>query len=125
MAVRQLRVALFAPHFAEYSTRLAIALSDEAKVLFFLDKYDRDEECSRALMDEARRSVTVVEFDSRGRIPRNVSRLRVLTRINLFSPDVIHVQEQPDTLTVSIVRLIGRRRKILLTVHDPAPHSGN
>ena len=125
IATRRLRIALFAPHFAEYATRLATALAEEASVVLFLDKYNCAEECDPALLQEARRKLWIVEFDSRGRAPRNRSRVRVLSWIWAFRPHVVHVQEQPDTLTTSIVRVIGPRRKMVLTVHDPEPHSGN
>jgi glycosyltransferase involved in cell wall biosynthesis len=120
-----MRVALFAPHFAEYATRLAIALAAEAKVLLFLDRHNCRDECNPALLEEARNVATLAEFDPQGRGNRIVSRLQVIARMQAFRPDVIHVQEQADALTTSIVRLLGRRRKLVLTVHDPLPHRGN
>jgi glycosyltransferase involved in cell wall biosynthesis len=119
-----MRVVLYAPHFAEYATRLAIALAAHAKVMLFLDRLNRINECDDALMCEARRRLKVVEFASRGRFARQFSRMLLPLRTRLFRPDLIHVQEQPDPLTASIVSLMGST-PILLTVHDPSPHSGN
>ena len=64
-------------------------------------------------------------FESVGRSARIRSLLVVMSRIVLFRPDVVHVQEQIDSLTAWVSRLAGGLFPVLLTVHDPRPHTGN
>lgn len=125
MTPRPLRVAIFAPHFAEYATRLAIALADHATVLLILDEHNRINECDQRLMDEARERVKIIQFRHRGKFARQFWRLMVPLLTRLFRPDIVHVQEQPDPLTAAVVRLMGRSATMVLTVHDPNPHTGN
>jgi glycosyltransferase involved in cell wall biosynthesis len=121
---RRLRIAIYAPSFAEYSTRLAMGLAREASVLLFLDKYNCATECDAALLEEARKSVRIVIFNSHGRLKLRAAMLQAHALMRLFSPDIVHVQEEPDQRTAAIVRRLGASRKMVLTVHDPTPHSG-
>ena len=122
MSVR--KVVLFAPHFAEYATRLALALSERCAVLLIVNARNFRAECSEALQHQAARSLTLFDYRSEGRISRNVSLLTVLARIARFKPDVVHVQEQSDPHTVRICELARTLWPVVLTVHDPIPHSG-
>ena len=118
------RVALFAPHYAEYTTRLALALAETEQVLLVLDKKNRTDELTPALLEAARRATTLFEFRRDSRLSRRLSRLTVAWRILVFRPDVIHVQEQPDPLTSIVVATLRHLVPIALTVHDPKPHAG-
>lgn len=120
----RLRVALYAPHFAEYATRMAMGLAREADVLLFLEQHNCRDECTPVLLADARRAVRVVTFDAWGAVNYKLSMLRILGTINLFRPDVVHIQEQADLPPMSVVGRLGRQRKMVLTVHDPEPHSG-
>ncbi len=122
MAVR--RVVLFAPHFAEYTTRLAIALSERCAVLLIVNRGNLRAECTEALQRQAERSVTIVEFSADNRIARNLALVTILARIARFRPDVVHMQEQSDPLTVRVCELARTLWPVVLTVHDPVPHSG-
>lgn len=119
------RLALFVPHFAEYAVRLAIALSDRADVLLMIDARNLAQECKPDLIAEARRRCRFMAFDSVGRAARIRSLLGVLARLVAHRPQALLIQEQIDSLTAWVARLGGRVLPMLLTVHDPSPHSGN
>ncbi|MGY2047796.1 glycosyltransferase family 4 protein [Methylobacterium sp. JK268] len=121
---RRRRVALFAPHFAEYATRLALALAARSDVLLVAERANLRSECRDELVAEARAALRLVTYDAHSRLGRLAARARVPLAITGFRPDVLHVQEQPDALTARIVGWLGRRTPVLLTVHDPRPHSG-
>lgn len=118
------RVVLFAPHFAEYATRLAIGLSERCAVLLIVNRRNFRAECTESLQRQAARSVTIFDFNAEGRVGRNLSLVAVLARIARFRPDIVHVQEQSDPLTVRICELARTLWPVVLTVHDPIPHSG-
>lgn len=118
------RVALFAPHYAEYTTRLALALAETDQVLLVLDRKNRKDELPASLFKAAKRATSLFEFRTDTRLWRRLSRLTVAWRILKFRPDVVHVQEQPDQLTSMVVTVLRRFHPIVLTVHDPKPHAG-
>lgn len=124
MSAQPLRIAIFAPHFAEYSVRLALALSHHASVLLVLDRGNCCAECDVALMRQARGALEILEFDSAGRLKRAKSLCTILFRVLLFSPPIVNVQEQVDTLSTLVARALRLFAPIALTIHDPRPHSG-
>jgi glycosyltransferase involved in cell wall biosynthesis len=118
------RVVVFAPHFAEYSSRLALALAERVEVLLFLDAKNQAQEIDAALLAQIERHMRLIAFNSVGRGNRIKSLARIAAAVLRFRPDVILVQEQIDALTAWVCRVVGRLFPVLLTVHDPAPHSG-
>lgn len=122
---RRPRVILFAPHFAEYACRLALGLSRRADVLLFADRRNLVQECDDDLIREVEAAVQLVRFGSVGRQERSAALASVVLQTVRFRPDVVHVQEQPDRLTAWVARYVGRFHRMLLTVHDPQPHSGS
>jgi len=118
------RIVLFAPHFAEYSVRLALALSERVKVLLIVERKNLREECNEHLIAEARKTVEVAAFDGWSRKGRTLATGLVTARIIAFRPDLVHVQEQPDKLPSLITSWLRRFYPVLLTVHDPQPHTG-
>jgi glycosyltransferase involved in cell wall biosynthesis len=118
------RIAIFAPHFAEYSFRLARALARRADVLLFLDNMNQQREIDADLFAAKPETLRVVAFDSVGRSNRIKSLTRITAELLRFRPDVLLVQEQIDALTAWVCRVNGRLYPMLLTVHDPSPHSG-
>lgn len=117
------RLVVFAPHYAEYATRLAFALARHAQVLLIVDRRNRRDECGPDLLRPTR-NPRVVEFGSVGRSNRVAALLTILARIALFRPRLILFQEEEGALSAWVARIAGRLRPILLTVHDPRPHSG-
>jgi hypothetical protein len=122
---RPSRIVLFAPHFAEYACRLALGLSEGADVLLFVDRRNLAQECEPALVRRVEAAVQLVRFGSVGRVERARALGSVIAHSLLFRPDVFHIQEQPDKLTAFVARYAGRAHRLLLTVHDPNPHTGS
>lgn len=118
------RVAMYAPHFAEYSFRLCCALAERGDVLLFLDRINQQREIDPGLLARKPERLRVVAFDSVGRANRIKSLLRITAEIVRFRPDALLVQEQIDKLTAWVCRVNCRLVPTLLTVHDPSPHSG-
>jgi glycosyltransferase involved in cell wall biosynthesis len=118
------RIVIFAPHYAEYSTRLAIALSKQAKVMLILDISNRQNECDLRLMHEARLKLEIVEFGSQGRKQRIFSLIKIIISILKFRPHIVNIQEEEGSFAIWVTRIIARLYPVLLTVHDPVPHTG-
>ena len=125
MSKRPLRVVIYAPHFAEYSARLAMAMSVSCPTLLVLDRQNRLNECEPGLLASKGRDLAVFEYRARTRFERRLYLLLIPLRVMLFRPDIVHIQEQGDVLTASVVRVLRRVFRIALTIHDPQPHSGN
>ncbi|MGB5079315.1 MAG: glycosyltransferase family 4 protein [Burkholderiales bacterium] len=121
-----MRIALLALHFAEYASRLALALSAEHEVLLVLHSDNARDELPEELRAQLSRSVTVRSLRlPRLRNPRVLGAILSINRIlRDFSPDVLHVQEvHPGYAGWAILSFRGRLA-VVLTVHDPVPHSG-
>lgn len=119
-----MRIAILAPHFAEYSLRLAIALSRRAEVLLIVEQANLRAECDAPLIEEARTATRVVEFDMTTTWSRRISLLRIFAAARRFRPDIVNIQEQIDKVTTWSSRLLRLLCPIALTVHDPQPHAG-
>ena len=119
------RIVVFAPHFAEYATRLALALAEHASVLLILDKDNRQAEIGAALFAEVKAHLSFFEYRSRTRTQRRVYMAALLLRVLVFRPGILHLQEQGDLFTVLATKLLRRFCRVALTVHDPKPHSGS
>lgn len=118
------RVVVFAPHYAEYATRLALGLAKNAQVLLVLDRRNSQNECDKQLMDEARLHLEVLEFGSFGRNERIISLVKIIAKIVKFRPHMVNIQEEEGSFAIWVTRIIARLYPVLLTVHDPAPHTG-
>jgi len=117
-----MRITLIGLHFSEYALNLARALSAEHTVQLLLSKKNAENELE--LLPETLGNLHIHYFQhttSVGVILKNFWLLK--ETICAFTPDVIHIQEDPkDYLTLSLPWL--QRYPMLLTVHDPRPHSG-
>ncbi len=122
-----MRIALLALHFAEYAGRLALALEDARhEVLLVL----RSGNALRELPDELRKrldgtvAVRNVELPRLRdpRLPRTV--LQINRMLRDFSPDILHIQEFHPAYVGWTLLSFRRRIPVVLTVHDPVPHSG-
>lgn len=121
-----MRIALVALHFAEYASRLAIALAARHEVLLVMRASNADDE----LTDTLRRQVCSVATvhcigGRRWRDPRvfgvSVFANRAIRR---FTPDVLHIQEGHPVLCGWTIEAMRKRVPVVLTVHDPIGHSG-
>ncbi|MGY0575824.1 hypothetical protein ACTGJ9_036290 [Bradyrhizobium sp. RDM12] len=117
-------VAIVAPHFPEYTLRLAAALSSSCRVLVCVDRAQLDAEYegreTPALASSGEKITS--DFKTLGDL------LHLAWTIVRVKPDVLHLQEAVgprrrlfNAVLAALVKPFG---KIALTVHDPAPHPG-
>jgi glycosyltransferase involved in cell wall biosynthesis len=120
------RIAVLALHFAEYASRLAVALSARHEVLLVLRASNALSELPDDLRAELQQSVTVRSLELPGfRDPRVLGAIRSINRIlGDFSPEILHVQEVHPGYYGWPMLSFRRRVPVVLTVHDPVPHSG-
>ena len=125
MTKPRMRVLVLAPHFAEYTLRLATSLAARAEVMLVIDGKNLAQECEDVLVREARRAgVRTVTYRYSSTLARAFWLFAILAHAWLFRPEVIHVQEQADKSTARLVGALARLAPMVLTVHDPEPHSG-
>ena len=121
-----MRIALVALHYAEYSSRLALALAENHSVLLLLRTDNAHEELSSTLREKLNHRVQVVLIEHRKlRQPSVIAAaLRVVRVVRQFKPDVVHFQEYPvDYAAWSALRLMALYPSVL-TIHDHVAHSG-
>lgn len=121
-----MRIALHALHFAEYAARLALGLAAQRhQVLLILRRDNAAAELSAELRAALDRAVQVVEVDPFPlRDPRWVlGTVDIVRALRAFRPDVVHAQEYlSDQAFWSLLAM--PRHRLVLTVHDPVPHTG-
>jgi glycosyltransferase involved in cell wall biosynthesis len=122
---RRDRVLLYAPHFAEYSTRLAQAMGEHAEVLLMLDGRERRKMCEEDWFRAATANIRVIEFSVHRRIWEVIWAPLLILAGLLFRPTVLHVQEQADITSARVTAALSRWIPTVVTVHDPTPHTGN
>ncbi|MET4802857.1 glycosyltransferase involved in cell wall biosynthesis [Bradyrhizobium sp. LB11.1] len=120
---RRLRVAIYAPHFAEYSYRLASGLARHCDVRLVLNRKDANQQWELADIAAS------TSFDTRirdlslrrgGVVGIPASFLDIIS----FRPDVVHCHEVPEIYTSRLIQLLRPFRiPVVLTVHDAIPHS--
>ena len=122
-----LRILLYAPHFAEYTLRLADALSRQARVLLIVENRNLAAECPPALVARVASRIELATFDGAAGFPAGplTRQMRLPWIIRRFRPMIAHVQEQADAPTAAMLTGLSRRMPVVLTVHDPRPHSGS
>ena len=120
------RIALLALHFAEYASRLAVALAAKHEVLLLLRASNADNELTADLRGLVERSVDVRYLEvRRHRDPRVLGTSIAINRaIRPFSPAVLHVQEPNPLLAGWTIMSLRKNLPVVMTVHDPVSHSG-
>lgn len=120
---RRLRVAIYSPHFSEYSYRLAAGLAQNCDVRLVLNRKDANQQWNLSAIPvpfafETRiRDLSVRRRGAIG-IPRSF--LDVIA----FRPDIVHCHEVPEYYTATLIEILRPFRiPLVLTVHDAAPHS--
>lgn len=117
-----MRIALIALHFADYATCLAEALAVNHEVLLVLERGNAEAELGGLPESVGALTIRIVEH-----VPNPISAIAQAARIHRwlrdFAPDVVHAQEVIyDSWALALLRV--RRWPLVLTVHDPSPHSG-
>ena len=121
-----MRIAVLALHFAEYASRLAVALAAKHEVLLLLGRSNADHELTADLRALVERSVDVRYLEvRRNRDPRVLGTSVAINRaIRAFSPAVLHVQEVHPLLSGWTMVSLRKKVPVVMTVHDPVSHSG-
>src|SRR5260370_17352934 len=120
---RRLRVAIYSPHFSEYSYRLAAGLARNCDVRLVLNRKDANQQWKLSAIPVPLGFETRIrDLSVRGRggsgIPKSF--LDVIA----FRPDVVHCHEVPEYYTATLIEILRPFRiPLVLTVHDAAPHS--
>ncbi|AMA59728.1 glycosyltransferase [Bradyrhizobium sp. CCGE-LA001] len=120
---KRLRVAIYAPHFAEYSYRLAAGLAHHCDVRLVLNRKDANQQWELAdIAVTAPFETRIRDLSLRrgGAIGIPASFLDIIS----FRPDVIHCHEVPEIYTSRLIQLLRPLGiPLVLTVHDAIPHS--
>lgn len=122
-----MRVVFLSLHFAEYACRMAAALAEDHEVLLFISSPNLKEELEDAefapYLQHPRLTIRQLPH---GRSPLMMlgNLWRLLREITAFKPDLLHLQEDSKDYLVAAVLLLRLRYPLVLTVHDPTPHSG-
>ena len=122
-----MRIALLSLHYAEYASRLALALADRHEVLLIMRSDNARDELTPQLRSQVQAAVQVREVHiHKMRDPRVLLTGPSINRIiRAFAPDVIHVQEVHPWHSGGTILGFRGRVPLILTVHDPIPHSGS
>jgi glycosyltransferase involved in cell wall biosynthesis len=114
---------IYAPHFSEYSYRLAAGLARDCDVRLVLNRKDANRQWKLAEIPVPVPFETCIRDFSLRRlgvfgIPRS------FLDVVAFRPDIVHCHESPDYYTAALIEMLRRSRiSLVLTVHVPAPHS--
>lgn len=121
-----MKIALLALHFAEYASRLALAMAARHEVLLVLRADNAQSELTADLRRQLEASVKVEYLEGRRwRDPRMLGASLLLNRmVRRFNPDVVHVQEVHPLLVGYTVVSFRKNLPVIITVHDPVSHSG-
>ena len=119
-----MKVALISLHFAEYASRLALALDASHEVLLILETANAELELSRSLRDALVRRGNVLWYGRQRRRSAPFHAIRLMREMRRFRPDVIHVQQTGSRAETWANDLLGYSIPLVLTVHDPVQHSG-
>jgi len=119
-----MRVALVSFHYAEYASRLAMALSARHEVLLILDAANAQYELSSSLREAVVEGPHVRWFPRQRRLNAPFELARLLWTLRGFRPNVIHVQEVYRGIPTGANDVLRYSIPLLLTAHDPLPHSG-
>src|SRR3569832_2604942 len=120
---RRLRVAIYAPHFAEYSYRLAAGLADHCDVRLVLNRKDANQQWELADIAVAatfQPRIRDLSLRRGGAIGIPASFLDIIS----FRPDVVHCHEVPEIYTSKLIQFLRPLGiPLVLTVHDAIPHT--
>ncbi|PBN41616.1 glycosyltransferase family 4 protein [Sphingobium sp. D43FB] len=115
------RILFIAPHFAEYSERLAAGLAGQLPTRLILNSYNRSDEMQHSLSGKA--SVTAIPMERRWH--HAFALFYCIFQAMLFRADLVIVQEGVRQFLKPMIGLLRRFTRVALIVHDPKPHSGS
>ncbi|HTQ36889.1 MAG TPA: glycosyltransferase, partial [Steroidobacteraceae bacterium] len=112
-----MRIALLALHYAEYASRLAIALSVRHEVLLLLGSNNARGELTPRLRARAEEAARVRYVEARRmRDPRvPLTALSINRVIRRFAPHVVHAQEVHPLLNAATILAFRGKVPVILT----------
>lgn len=118
-----MRILIFARYFGEYCLRYANAMASHAQVMLVVD---RSQLTGTSDVSDVRLhpNLAVVPGDLRLRCQGLPGIARCLFKGLSFRPHLVHFQEIPDDFSPILMSLCRPWTKVVLTIHDPTPHSG-
>lgn len=118
-----MRMALVSRHYGEYVARYAFSLAEHCETLLLVPAQIRaDVETLRDGAVPTGLTVESFDFSDRKRLPSEV--WRIAKHVRSFGAGAVHFQEVPDPLTPLLMLACRPSARTILTIHDPAPHSG-
>ncbi|MER8880313.1 MULTISPECIES: glycosyltransferase family 4 protein [unclassified Mesorhizobium] len=125
----ELRVVIFSPLFPEYAARLAASLANHGSVRLITDRTGYEKECGLHLgsPEPSKLQTRLYQLFLRrsGMFAYIRDLLRALIDMWAFKPHIVHFQECPNFAHYIMVLLMKGSARIVVTVHDPLPHSGS
>jgi glycosyltransferase involved in cell wall biosynthesis len=116
------RLAIFAPHFPEYTIEYARHMARFHRVLAIVDAEQLCAEYSgRDPLIDGIEILQTSQFRSPGEL------VAILGALSHFRPEILHLQEAggPRRAMFNLAAMLAcRNAKTVLTVHDPEPHEG-
>jgi glycosyltransferase involved in cell wall biosynthesis len=120
-----MRIALIGFHFAEIVARLALALSKRHEVEVHFSIFAANNELTTSLRQELEAAARVHYHPRPHRKFMLRDGFRLSRQIARFRPDVVHMQEAGGWTLWTAKMLSLSFPALVLTVHDPLPHSGD
>jgi glycosyltransferase involved in cell wall biosynthesis len=120
------RIALVSLHFAEYASRLALALAQGHSVLLILRTDNAKSELSVTLLEALEKNVKLALIEHRQLRQLGVvaATRSLIDEVTHFNPDVVHFQEYLADYAAWGAVWLSSKYPFVLTVHDHQPHSG-
>jgi glycosyltransferase involved in cell wall biosynthesis len=118
------RISLIAFQFVEFASRLAFGLSNFCTVQLILSEEGAAKELTPQFRRELSEKLTLVTLPRPKRGTTLLDGWRLNAVLRRFAPDVLHAQEAGAWAVAPMLFFWGRRTPLVLTVHDPIPHSG-
>lgn len=125
----ELRILLFSPLFPEYAVRLGRSLAKHASVRLITDRTGYDAECGdsefgRQVPSQTQCRLYQLFLRRSGVLATIQGLLGALIDTWTFRPHIVHFQECPNIAHYLLVLVMKRSARLVITVHDPLPHSG-
>ena len=120
-----MKIAFLATHFPDYSVEAATSLSSKCDLLFIADQFHINKDSNPEKFSTLLKSGKAIAFRTNPRYYLPFGTLKILWNIFLFRPDAVIAHEHPQPHIVFLHYVLSKITRILLIVHDPAPHSGN
>ncbi|MBI3675251.1 MAG: glycosyltransferase family 4 protein [Proteobacteria bacterium] len=119
-----MKIAFIATNFLDYSLEFACELGLSDDVLLLVDGRRLEKDAGQALIAQARARTRFVPFRQHSGPLWPKTTAAIAARLIAFRPDIVLAHEDWRPYCGPTLRLAARIAKLVLIVHDPAPHPG-